>query len=279
MTSAPELIVTQDGPVAHLRLNRPDKRNSLNTAFWRDFPAVLRALDAPGTVRAAVLSGAGPSFCAGMDVAVFSESSSFRLDSGRARDTFISMGRALLVTVAAIEQVRFPVIAAIHGACVGGGMEIAAACDLRYATADAQFRIEEINIGIMADLGNLQRVPRLLPQGIARELAFTGATLTGARAAAFGFVNEALADADAVLARALETARLIATKSPLAVRASKDALNYSRDHGIADSLDRGMVMNAAVLDAADLAESFRARSERRQPVYRDLAPLPGAGEA
>jgi len=272
-----DLLVSQDGPIAHLRLNRPDKRNSLNASFWADFPAALRALDAPGTVRCAILSAAGPHFCAGMDLSVFADSPSFRMDTSRARDAMITTGRALLETVALIERVRFPVIAVIQGACVGGGMEIAAACDLRYATADAQFRIEEINIGLMADLGNLQRVPRLMPPAIARELAYTGATLDGARAAAVGFVNAALADVDAAMARAIETARVIAAKSPLAVRASKDALNYARDHALADALDRAMIMNGAVLDPVDLQESFRARAEKRAPVFRDLAPLRGTG--
>jgi len=272
-----DLLVSQDGPIAHLRLNRPDKRNSLNASFWADFPAALRALDAPGTVRCAILSAAGPHFCAGMDLSVFADSPSFRMDTTRARDAMISTGRALLETVALIERVRFPVIAVIQGACVGGGMEIAAACDLRYATTAAQFRIEEINIGIMADLGNLQRVPRLMPPAIARELAYTGATLGGERAASIGFVNAALGDVAAAMAMAEETARVIAAKSPLAVRASKDALNYSRDHAIADALDRAMIMNGAVMDPADLQESFRAKAEKRVPVYRDLAPLPGAG--
>jgi enoyl-CoA hydratase len=272
-----DLLVSHDGPIAHLRLNRAEKRNSLNAGFWADFPAALRALDAPGTVRCAILSGAGPHFCAGMDLSVFSDSPSFRMDSARARDAMISTGRALLETVALIERVRFPVIAVIQGACVGGGMEIAAACDLRFATADAQFRIEEINIGLMADLGNLQRVPRLMPPAIARELAYTGATLDGARAAAIGFVNAALPDVEAAMARAVETARVIAAKSPLAVRASKDALNYSRDHALAEALDRAMIMNGAVLDPADLQESFAAKAEKRAPVYRDLAPLAKGG--
>ncbi|HKM60974.1 MAG TPA: enoyl-CoA hydratase-related protein [Acidisphaera sp.] len=271
------LLVSQDGPVAHIRLNRPDKRNSLTPAFWREFPDAIAELDAPGTVRALILSGEGPSFCAGMDLSVFASGLSFRMDSARARSAMIETGRALLRGVAALEAARFPTIAVVHGACLGAGLEIAAACDLRFVTADAQLRIEEINIGLMADLGALQRVPRLMPQAIARELAYTGATLTGARAAEIGFANAALPDVGAAMARAQEAAQAIAMRSPLAVRASKDALNYARDHAIADALDRAMVMNGAVMDPGEMAESMAARSERRSPHYADLPPLPGPG--
>lgn len=271
------LAVSQDGPIAHLRLNRPEKRNSLAAAFWHELPAALAALDAPGTVRAAILSGAGPTFCAGLDTSAFTANPAFRLDGARARDAFISFGRTLLAAVAAIEAARFPVIAVIHGACVGAGMELAAACDLRFATEDAQFRIEEINIGMMADLGNLQRVPRLMPEAIARELAYTGATLTGARAAAIGFANAAAPTLEAATDLALAAASAIAARSPLAIRASKEALNYARENRLSDALDRAMVMNGAVLDPADLRETFTARAEKRPPRYADLAPLRDAG--
>jgi len=271
------LLVSRDGPVAHIRLNRPDKRNSLTQAFWRELPEAIASLDAPGTVRAMILSGEGASFCSGMDVSVFSQDPNFGMAHARARGAFIEAGRALLRGVAALESARFPTIAVIHGACLGAGLEIAAACDLRFVTADAQLRIEEVNIGMMADLGALQRLPRLMPQAIARELAYTGATLTGARAAEIGFANAALPDVEAAMARAMDMATAIAARSPLAIRASKDALNYSRDHTIADALDRAMVMNGAVIEPADLSESFAARTERRTPRYADLPPLPGPG--
>jgi enoyl-CoA hydratase len=268
-------VVSQDGPVAHLRLNRPDKRNSLPPAFWREFPGAIAALDAPGTVRAMILSGEGPSFCAGMDVSVFSNDPTFRLRDARTRAAFVEAGRALLGCVAALEAARFPTIAVVHGNCLGAGLQFAAACDLRFVTLDAQLRIEEINIGMMADLGALQRLPRLMPQAIARELAYTGATLTGARAAEIGFANAALPDAAAAMARAEEVARAIASRSPLAIRASKDMLNYARDHATGDALDRAMLMNGALLDPADMAESFAARTAQRAPAYPDLHALGG----
>jgi enoyl-CoA hydratase len=270
------LLVSQDGPVAQLRLNRPEKRNSLPPAFWREFPDAIAALDALGSVRALILSGEGPTFCAGMDLSVFA-AGPFRMDNARARGAMIETGRALLRAVAALEAARFPTIAVVHGSCLGAGLEIAAACDLRFVTHDAQLRIEEINIGLMADLGALQRVPRLMPQAIAREMAYTGTTLTGARAAEIGFANAALPDVETAMARAQAAAQAIAARSPLAMRASKDALNYGRDHAVADALDRAMLMNGAVLDPADMAESMAARSERRPPRYADLPPLPGPG--
>jgi enoyl-CoA hydratase len=267
------LDITQEGPIAHIRLNRPDKRNSLPSAFWHELPHAVAALDRTGTVRAAILYGAGAHFCAGIDVSVFAANPAFSLETPRARDNFIAFGRQLLAAVASLETARFPVIAAIHGACLGAGMELAAACDLRFAAEDAQFRIEEINIGMMADLGNLQRAARQMPEAIARELAYTGATLTGARAAAIGFANAALPDQATLMAAAQEAASAIAARNPLAIRASKDALNYARDHSIADSLERGMVMNAAVLSLPDLQATFTARQARRAPKYEDLAPL------
>jgi enoyl-CoA hydratase len=166
--------ITRDGAVAHLKLTRPEASNALGVAFWRDFGPALRALDETGEVRALVLSGNGRNFCAGMDISVFAGGTILATDTAAQRQAFHETARGLQDSLTMVERVRFPVIAAIQGACVGAGLDMVAACDLRLASTDAYFRIEEINIGMMADVGSLQRLPKILPEGVVRELAYLG---------------------------------------------------------------------------------------------------------
>jgi enoyl-CoA hydratase len=162
-----------------------------------------------------------------------------------------------------------PVLAAIQGGCIGGGVDMVSACDMRYATADAFFCIQEINIGMTADVGTLQRLPKLIPEGVVREYAYTGRRMPASRAYELGFVNAVYADHAALLAGVHEVAAEIAAKSPLAVWGSKEMITYARDHTVADGLDRVATWNAAVLLSADLAEAAAAAREKRPPVFRD----------
>ena len=269
----PSFEITCDGPVAHLRLTRPEASNALDMDFWRRFGPELKALDATGDVRALVLSGEGRNFCAGMDISVFSGGAILNTDKAGDRQAFHQTARDLQETLTTLEKVRFPVIAAIQGACVGGGLDLIAACDIRLASQDAYFRIEEINIGMMADIGSLQRLPKLMPEGVVRELAYTGTKLTVDRAERLGMINAVLPDAEAVVTAALDMAKRIATKAPLAISGSKAALNHARDHTVAEGLEWIAVMQGSLWSPADVMAAIQARMTRTEGEFAPLSPL------
>ncbi len=269
--------LTRDGPVAHLRLSRPEASNALDLTFWRDFGPALKALDATGEVRALVISGEGRNFCAGMDISVFSGGAILQTNTAAERQAFHQAARALQDTLTQIERVRFPVIAAVQGACVGAGLDLVAACDLRLAATGAYFRIEEINIGMMADVGSLQRLPRILPEAVVRELAYLGTSLTAGRAERLGFVNAVLPDADALLMAALDMAQVIAAKAPLAISGSKAAVTYARDHPVAEGLEWAAVMQGSIWNTADVLAAIQARVTKQPADYAPLSAFAGIG--
>jgi enoyl-CoA hydratase len=270
--------ITRDGPVAHLRLTRPEASNALDIDFWRTFGPALKALDRDGDVRALVLSGEGRNFCAGMDISVFSSGAILPADTAAQRQAFHQAARDLQDALSTLERVRFPVIAAVQGACVGAGLDMVAACDIRLASADAYFRIEEINIGMMADVGSLQRLPKILSEGVVRELAYTGSSLTADRAERLGFVGAVAPDAGAVREAAFEMARAIASKAPLAVSGSKAAITYARDHTVAEGLEWVAVMQGSLWNAADILAAIQARRSGELAAFSPLAPYAGLGE-
>lgn len=261
-----------DGPVAHIQLRGPDSHNALTPSFYRELPAAVRRLDAQGKTRALVISSTGKNFTSGMDLAVFRRGDAIRCESPVDREELRGLVLSLQESFSVLERARFPVIAAVQGGCIGAGVDMICACDLRYATADAYFVIQEINLGIMADLGTLQRLPGLIPAGVARELAFTGEKLLAPRAQALGLVNEILPSPAEVIAHALAVAGKIARQSPLAVAATKESINYARDHGVEDSLKRAADWQAAIFDAGQILESFQSRKEAREPLYPELKP-------
>ncbi len=219
--------------VGHIRMIRPEKANSMIAAFWRELPEIVDGLSSAGNVRALVLSAEGRHFCAGMDLEVFAGNdalggSGAGRHRSRGNERFRSTAMKLQDTFTALERARMPVLCAIQGACVGGGVDLVSAADLRYATEDAYFSIAEVNIGMTADVGTLQRMPKLVPEGIVRELAYTGRKWTAAEARAAGFVNAVFADHDALLAGVLEVADEIASKSPMAVWGTKRSMHYAR---------------------------------------------------
>ena len=210
--------------VAHLRMIRPERSNSMIASFWRDLPVIVDGLSASGKVRALVLSAEGRHFCSGMDLSVFAGNDTLgergrRGPAHRSRrnEAFRTMAMRLQDSFTALERARMPVLCAIQGACVGGGVDMVSAADLRYADESAFFSIAEINIGMTADVGTLQRMPKLVPEGIVRELAYTGRRWTAAEAQAAGFVNAVFPDHDALVAGVLAIAAEIADKSPMAV--------------------------------------------------------------
>lgn len=263
--------LARHGAVLELQMNRPEKANGMSPDFWADLPRIVAALDADPSVRALVLTGAGKHFSGGMDLAAFQEINVLLAqEPGRAAHALRGLILRLQAALSALEGTRLPVIAAIHGACLGGAVDLVTACDIRLAAEDASFGIEEINIGMAADVGTLQRLPNLIPRGIAAELALTGRRFGAAEAAAWGLVNAVHADGAAVRQAALELARTIAAKSPLAVAGTKRALTYARDHGVADGLDQIATWNAGMLRSEDMMAAIQARMARTEATFRDL---------
>ena len=227
-----------------------------------------------------VLSSTGRHFCAGMDLAVFGSGSAG--DSGSSGSTEPGRSRAQLrqqllmlqESFTSFERARFPVLAAIQGGCIGGAVDMVCAADMRYASADAFFVIQEINIAMTADVGTLQRLPRLIPDGIARELAYTGRRMPAARAAEVGLVNEVFPTHEDLVAGLLAIAAEIASKSPLAQWGTKEMLLYARDHTVADALDHIATWQTGMFQPGDMVEAFTAQGEKRDPDYPDLLPAP-----
>ena len=263
--------------VGHIKMNRPEKANSMIAEFWNELPEIVEEMSASGSVRAVVLSGEGRHFCSGMDLSVFSASGS---DVGpaagggkhtsRRGERFRSTAMKLQDSFTALERARMPILCAIQGACVGGGIDMVSAADLRYASESAYFCIAEINIGMTADVGTLRRMPRLVPEGIVRELAYTGRKWSADEALAAGFVNKVYPDHEQLLSGVHEIAAEIASKSPMAVWGTKKSMQYSQEHSIADGLEHIATWNASMFDTDDMAEAFAAQVEKRAADFPDL---------
>lgn len=264
---------TPDG-VAQLRLCRPEKMNTMTPAFFPALRDAVRALNAAGRTRVLVISSSGKHFSAGMALDVFAGGMPL-LDTSDARRrlAFQDGLRQLMQCFDALPEARFPVIAAVHGGCIGGALDLAVACDLRLASADAFFVVQEIQIGMAADLGVLQRLPKVVPPGVAREMAYTGARVGAGRALAVGLVNEVLPDAQALHERALALAREIAAKSPLAIAGSKLALNYAVDHPSADALQQMTLLQSAIFDAGEMAKAIAAWRDKQAAEFAPLTPV------
>jgi enoyl-CoA hydratase len=272
-------VETKD-KIAHIRLKRPEVFNTMNRAFWNELPAIVNAINDEASARVIVISSTGKHFSAGMDLSVFTDgqgvaSSAGKAprEEGRARLSLRAEAIRLQKTFNCLDEARMPVIMAIQGGCIGGAVDMSTCADMRFATNDAFFVIQEINLAMTADVGTFPRLCHLLPQGIVRELAFSGRRLQAHKAQALGFVNEVFDTHEQMLAHVLELAREIASKSPLAIHGSKVMINYARDHSIADGLDYVATWQAGMFNpTVDMYESFRARQEKRDPVYDDLLP-------
>jgi enoyl-CoA hydratase len=257
--------------VAHITLARPDELNTMIPAFWRELPDIVNELSDGGDTRVIVLSSSGKHFTAGMDLSVFGgDQLAGTGEIGRVRANLRLNVLHLQEAFTALERARMPVIAAVQGGCIGGGVDMVCACDLRYATADAFFCIQEINIGMTADVGTLQRLPKLIPEAVAREYAYTGRRLPASRAYELGLVNGVYDTHDEMIEVVLKVAAEIAARSPLAVWGSKEMINYARDHSVADGLNYIATWQTGMFQPADMTEAFVARSEKRDAVFDDL---------
>ena len=263
------LAISLDQHVATVCLNRPDKANAMNAPMWAELQQCFEWLDGEPSVRAVILAGNGKHFCAGLDLEVFSELGSEAEDPARRSEAFRQTVLRLQANLTAIERCRKPVLAAIHKTCIGGGVDMTCCADMRYATRDAFFSIREIDIGMTADVGTLQRLPKLIPDGMVRELAYTGRNLGAEEARELGYVNRVFDDRDAMIAEVTEIARNIASKSPLAVRGSKEMLLYSRDHSVEDSLNYIATWNAGMFSQVDIKTGIEAQMQQKQAVFDD----------
>lgn len=262
--------------VAHVRLSRPDELNTMTADFWRELPEIVTGISDDASARAVVISSTGKHFSAGMDLSVFLGGGldGAEGEAGRRHARMRSNAKVLQWSFTALEKARVPVVAAVQGGVIGGAVDLVTACDLRYASADAFFCVQEINIGMTADVGTLQRLGTVVPEGFAREMAFTGRRYPAQRAYEVGLVQEVFADHDSLVQGALETAREIASKSPLAVWGTKVAMNYARDHSVDDSLDQIATWQSGMFQPDDMREAFTAKAEKREPVFPDLLPEP-----
>ena len=267
--------------IAHVRLKRPDELNTMVPEFWRELPEIVRDIDGNAKARVIVISSTGKHFSGGMDLSVFTSGNSAGTAAAASKDERGRTRANLRLTVLEIqetfnvlERARMPILMAIQGGCVGGAVDFASACDCRYATEDAFFVIQEINIGMTADVGTFPRLCHLMPEGMVRELAFAGRRLPASKALQLGLVNEIFPTQEAMLAHVMGVARDIAEKSPLAVHGSKVMINYARDHTIADGLDYIATWQAGMYNPeTDMKESFVARAAKRVPEFGDMLPL------
>ncbi|SDU01650.1 enoyl-CoA hydratase [Pseudomonas pohangensis] len=267
--------VSLQDQIAHVQLSRPEAMNSMNVDFWQELPQCMRELEASGEARVIVISSTGKHFSAGMDLGVFTNPKALPMggEQGRMAENLRRTVLQLQETLSSLEEIRVPVLAAIHGGCIGGALDMVCAADSRYCSADAYFTIKETELGMTADVGTLQRLPKLLPQGLVRELAYTGRKFSAAEAKALGFVNEVYESQEALLEGVLAIAAQIAAHSPLAVSGCKEMLNYSRDHSVADSLKYMATWQSGMFRPNDMLKTFQAKASKTTATFDNLLPV------
>jgi enoyl-CoA hydratase len=272
---ASEVLTTEvDGHVATLWLDRAEKRNALGPAFWSDLPRAMAAIESTPEVRVVVVAARGPHFSVGLDLVAMAGLTGPSTSGNGAPPSMAARARSaraeilrLQASVTAVADCPLPVIAAVHGYCLGGGVDLITACDIRLASADALFSVRETKVAIVADLGSLQRLPAIVGKGHAAELSYTGMDITANRAESIGLVNRVSADAEAVVADARHLADEIAANSPLAVQGTKAVLAAGEGRSVAEGLDYVAAWNAGALASDDLAEAMAAFVEKRPGVF------------
>ena len=258
------------GSIAHVQINRPEKVNAMNAAFWTEIIEIFQWIDETDAVRVVVLSGAGKHFSAGIDLMLLaSVANEMGKDVGRNARMLRRKILQMQASFNAVDQCRKPVLAAIQGYCIGGAIDLIAACDMRYAAEDAQFSIKEIDMGMAADVGTLQRLPRIIGDGMLRELAYTGRMVAAQEALAIGLVNRVYSDQQALLDGVMAIANEIASKSPIAIAGTKRMISYMRDHSVDDGLEYVATWNAAMLQSSDLRLAMTAHMTKQKPEFVD----------
>ena len=264
--------------IAHLVLNRPEAMNTMHPTFWRELDAALTHINQAGEARVLLISSTGKHFSAGMALEAFGGAISMDDQSPEGRAAMFDLLAGMQATFTKLESLRIPVIAAIQGGCIGGAVDMVTACCIRYATLDTFFCIQEINIGMVADVGTLQRLPKLVPLAVVKELAYTGRRLPAQKALAYGLVNEVFESAEAMLAGALLCAKEIASKPPVAIWGTKQAIHYTRDHSVDDALKQMGWLQGAIWSNQHVREAVTAMKEKRAGDFPNLIPLKNFNE-
>jgi len=267
--------LTIENHVAHVVMNRPDKRNSMIREFWEELPQLVRDIDNGSKARVIVISSTGPHFTSGLDTSLFGDLAQTDAETKeeqalQAQSIFYNEVTRLQKTFTALEAARIPILIAIQGGCIGGGLDLITACDMRYATKDAFFTLFETNLAMTADVGTFPRLAKLIPEGYVKEMAYTGKRITAADALRFGLINELYDSQEEMLSAVLEIAHDIASKAPLAVHGCKKMINYSRDHSTADTLDYVAVWNASQFKIEEILEAMNAIKEKRKAHFVNL---------
>ena len=271
--------------VGHLILNKGEDLNKMTMNFWYELPRILDEIDRDASLRVLILSSTGKHFCAGMDLKNFgtlgsdSEKKTNVPDKARIGENLYRVAKELQDMLSKLEKLRIPVLAGIQGGCIGGGLDLVTAADMRFASKDAFFCIQEVNIGMAADIGTLQRLPRVIPEGKVRELAYTGRRMPAEEALEAGLVNKVYESHEEMISGLKEMAAVIASKSPLAVYGTKAILNFSRDHTIAEGLEYNALWSGAMLPQEDMAEAMMSNMEKRDPEFQDMQEIKDYGKS
>ena len=267
--------------IAHVQLSRPDALNAMNVDFWRELPELVESIDAKGDARVIVLSSTGKHFSAGMDLGVFTNPKNAPMtgDPGRMGENLRRIVLQLQSCLSSLEKIRIPVLSAIQGGCIGGALDMVCATDSRYCTEDAYFTIKETELGMTADVGTLQRMPNLIPEGVLRELAYTGRKLSAKEAHQLGFVNQVFADQQSMIDGVMTIASQIAKNSPLAVAGCKEMINYSRDHSVEDSLKYMATWQSGMFRPNDMMKTFAAKAQKTEAEFDAIWPKKGLFES
>lgn len=268
--------VSIEDQIAHIRLSRPEKRNAMSPSFWADLPEIVRDIDDNAKARVIVISadttGERPIFSAGIDVSMFSSGGVSGNDKNNPQHGAVFYQNVLRLqnSFTALENCRIPVIVAIHGGCIGGGVDLITACDMRYGTSDAYITIYEINVGMTADVGTFPRILNHMPEGVVRELAYTGRRMHADECERRGLFNATYESDEAMMEAVMATAREIASKPPLAIYGCKRIITYARDHSTADTLDQIGVWNMSMLIPSEMMEAMMAKGQKRAGTFADL---------
>ena len=261
--------------VANLVLSRPNELNTMSRDFWVELGDVLEEINRNSDIRVVVMSSTGKHFCAGMDLNAFSNGvdnipDDKKPDNARVGEAVYRVAKELQEYISTLEKIRVPVIAAIQGGCVGGAVDLVTACDIRMASDDAFFCIQEINIGMAADVGTLQRLPKIIPDSKMREMAYTGRRMYAEEAKDTGLVSDTFESQEKLLDGANKLAAEIASKSPVAIYGLKAVMNYSRDHTVNESLEYNALWSGAMLSQKDMTEAMTANMEKREASFNKL---------
>ena len=276
---------TSEEGVGHLILNKGEDLNKMTMNFWYELPRILDEIDKDASLRVLILSSTGKHFCAGMDLKNFgtlgndAEKKTNVPDKARIGESLYRVAKELQDMLSKLEKLRIPVLAGIQGGCIGGGLDLVTAADMRFASKDAFFCIQEVNIGMAADIGTLQRLPRVIPEGKVRELAYTGRRMPAGEALEAGLVNKVYESHEEMVSGLKEMAAVIASKSPLAVYGTKAILNFSRDHTIAEGLEYNALWSGAMLPQEDMAEAMMSNIEKREPEFKDMQEIKDYGKS